>query len=268
MFGLCQDAFTREMLRRGYGLVALPDASIRPLQVLGRDGSSLSPYGEAARIFLPGLEPVPEAKPEIHVAPIDVRETSFLDRRLGINVVSKWLGGDKAGVTGRLNRSARFRLKLSDIIKYAVDLDLLDKFLANAKLHDQMPTIEDLLNRDKLYIVNAVLTSPAMMLESEGNDLVDADFDIPDVGYGASGGAKVKVESKQKRQVEFKSDIPVVFAFQAVQIFYEDGRYVALHPNRSDLVVRGDDDEIREPRETGWLSDANGWRFAQFTPSK
>jgi hypothetical protein len=99
--------------------------------------------------------------------------------------------------------------------------------------------LEHLLNQDSLYIINAVLTSPAMMLESEGEDLVDADFDVPDVGYAVSGGAKVGVKSKQKRQVMFKADVPVAFAFQAAETFFEDGEYVSLHPDRSEMVVRG-----------------------------
>src|SRR5262249_36420824 len=162
----------------------------------------------------------------------------------GIKVVSRWLGGDKVGVTGRLKRSARFRLKVEHIVKYAVDLALLDKFLAGASLQDHGPAIEQLLNQDSLYIVNAVLTSPAMILESEREDLVDADFDVPDVGYDVSGDAKVKVEGRQRRQVVFKADVPVTFAVQAVRTFFQDGEYVALHPHRDEIVVRGGVDEL------------------------
>ena len=43
MFGLCQDRFTKEIYRRGYCLVPLPDSSIKPLEVLGRQGGDPRP---------------------------------------------------------------------------------------------------------------------------------------------------------------------------------------------------------------------------------
>jgi hypothetical protein len=52
MFGLCQDRFTKEIYRRGYCLVPLPDSSIKPLEVLGRQGGDLFRYGDMDDVFV------------------------------------------------------------------------------------------------------------------------------------------------------------------------------------------------------------------------
>jgi hypothetical protein len=141
-----------------------------------------------------------------------------------------------------MKRSARFKLKLGGITKDFIDLGLLDKFLAWATLRSEMPTVERLLDSDGLYVVTATLKAPSLDLETESGDLVETEFEIPDVGYGASGGIEISAEAKKTDSIAFKANVPVVFAFQAVSLRYEDGHYISLQPDRRNLTLMGDDD--------------------------
>jgi len=264
MFGFCRDRFAKELLARGYSLVALPDAGIRPLQILARDGRSLSLYGDLASAFDAGDKPLPAVKNGTQVAPISVTETSALDNRLGLRVVSQWLGGDKAGVSGRIKQAARFKLKLGDVTKDAIDLQELDQFLAAASLRAGAPNIERLLEHDNLYVITAVLKSKSLSLETTTDDMVDGNLNIPEVVQGTSGSARVEVINKDKRTVAFKAESPVVFAFKAALIYFEDDSYASLHPLRKDLPLLGGPDNEPVPQETGWLCDQVGAGFSRF----
>ena len=46
MFGLCRDPLVAELQNLGFSLVPLADASIRPLELLGRQGKELFRFGE------------------------------------------------------------------------------------------------------------------------------------------------------------------------------------------------------------------------------
>src|SRR5271170_6808266 len=51
MFGLCRDPLVAELQNLGFSLVPLADASIRPLELLGRQGKELFRFGELSKLF-------------------------------------------------------------------------------------------------------------------------------------------------------------------------------------------------------------------------
>ena len=51
MFGFCRDPFVAELHKMGFSLVALAQADIRPLELLGRQGRELSRYGTLDAVF-------------------------------------------------------------------------------------------------------------------------------------------------------------------------------------------------------------------------
>jgi hypothetical protein len=157
MFGFCQDEFTKAIYRLGYTLVPLPDASIKPLEVLGRRGRDLYRYGDLGMVFRPGKNPLPEIEDGITVGLPETSETMALDSRIGLHVLTQWLGEDKAGFAGKLKRTSRFKMKLTGVTKAAAKLKPLDDFLVWANLKEDSPSIESLMESDSLYITTAVL---------------------------------------------------------------------------------------------------------------
>jgi hypothetical protein len=248
MFGFCQDEFTRELHKRGYCLVPLAEESIHPREVVGRQGSSLFRLGDLGLLF-ESEEPIPEVKPAIKAQPIDVTETGGIEGRLGAMIVARWLGGDKAGLTGRLKNNKKFRLKISEIRKEQIDLLVLDPFLAKAQMRIEAPTVARLLVADAVYVITAVLKAPSMTLESQSGELIGADLAVTEVHSGVSGSVKAEGQGKGTSRIAFKADVPVAFAFQAAKLVYRNGRYSHLEPDLGPLTLMGEAaDKSAEPR--------------------
>jgi hypothetical protein len=268
MFGLCQDRFTKSIYQLGFCLVPLADASIKPLEVLGRRKGELFRYGDLGDIFEAPGKDLPKTRDGIVVGLPDTSETLALDNRLGLHVMSQWLGGGAAGIKGKLNRTARFKMTLGGVTKSMTNIGELDSFLAFANLKGDSPAIEELMENDSLYIIIAVLKASSLDLETEAGVLTEADLKLPDVGHGVSGEAEVGVDGKTARKVKFNAKEPVVFAYQAARTFFHNGCYMALVPSRQQLHILDDTgDPIlgQFPAEnSGYLSDEVGMRFAGF----
>jgi hypothetical protein len=261
MFGLCRDQFSKEISRRGFGLVALPDASLRPLQVLGRMGRSLTRYGDVKDIFVSSETDLPEVKSETNVAPINVTQTSWLDGKIGLRVLTRWLGDQSAGIAGKIGSSANFRLEVQGITKKEIDLAKLDKFLVKAHLSDDVPTIEQLLEADRLYITTAVLSSKSLVLRYTKESGVGAELAQPVTIARTEVGGEVSIQSKGSTEVIVVAERPVAFAYRAVRIMFRDGVYVTFARDRKEYILRGEEDDFSEGAETGWLSDEIGGDF-------
>lgn len=262
MFGFCRDDLMRELHKKGYSVVPLPEASVHARQVVGRYKHSLYRFGDLVELFESRSRSVPQIMPEAEAAPIDVTQTGGLDGKLGAAVVGRWLGGDKAGVAARLRQSRRFRLKIADVKKEYIDLGVADEFLAKARLRAEMPTIERLMEVDGIYVIASVLKAPSMIIESESGDLVGGEIQASEISSGVSGSIKVSTDGKKLNKVVFKADVPVVFAFQAAKLIYEHGSYVSLHPERDELTLMGKSDSSLNE---GWLCDEIGPGIVAFT---
>jgi len=198
---------------------------------------------------------------------VTISKSGSIDSGLGLSVMlDKWLGGDKAGLKGKFKGSSRFELQLDDVRKDRIDLGKLDAYLVGASMTLTMPTIQRLLDQDEIYVTVAVLKTPSMQFKSGSGRLVDGEVSIPDVGVAPAGSAKIDLDSKDGSTFVFKADKPVVFAFQAVQLRYDNGVYKALRIDRKPGQLMSDDGlaTAGSAADTGYLGDRIGPRFVNF----
>jgi hypothetical protein len=261
MFGLCKDDLARELHKKGYSVIALPEASVHARQVLGRYQASLHRFGDLDEIFGSDEVSSPEIIPDTSAAPIDVTQSGLLDSRLGAAILGRWLGKAKANAAGRMRQAHKFKLKINDVSKEYIDLAPTDAFLATAYLRIETPTIERLIDVDSLYLITSVLTATSMTLESETGDVFQTQIQADEVSSGVSGSIKMSTDGKNLNKVVFKAEKPVAFAFQAAKMMYEDGNYVCLHPERDNLTLMS---KGVDPHE-GWLCDEIGFDILRVT---
>jgi hypothetical protein len=255
MFGFCRDEFTRELHKRGYCIVPMADASIRARELVGRQGRELFRLGDLVTLFDSDVL-APNLISGITAAPIDVTETGAVESRLGALFVARWIGSDKAGLGTRLRSTRYVKIHVGQVQKEYVELGALDSFLAMAQLRGDGPTIIRLMSADSLYVVTAVLKAPSMTIESRSGDLIGADLQVTEVYSGVAGSLKAQSDDTVQSRIVFNADTPVAFAFQAAKLLYLNGRYISLNPDRSNLVIMGDnefelDDEERLVDEIG-----------------
>jgi hypothetical protein len=238
MFAFCRDQFTRELNKRGYCIVPLADASVHVREIVGRRGHNLFRFGDLTVLF-ESTQPVPMVVNGVSVAPLDVTETGVLDGGIGSLLVSRWLGSDKAELSGRLRRTRHFKLKIGNVEKEYLSLAEADAYFAEAKLLTHLPTVEQLMEVDGLYLITSVLKTPSMPLESFSGDVIGANLSATEIQLGVSGSLKVYSDDREGRRINFSSDAPVVFAFQAAKLLFDDGRYRSFSPEGGLTLMGG-----------------------------
>jgi hypothetical protein len=149
-----------------------------------------------------------------------------------------------------MRQAHKFKLKINDVSKEYINLAPTDQFLATAYLRTEMPAVELLMEIDSLYLITAVLTATSMTLESETGMSFRRRFRPTRWAAVFPGRSNV-----------FKAEKPVAFAFQAAKLVYEDGNYVCLHPERSELTLMSNEIGLRED----WLCDEIGFDIVRMT---
>jgi hypothetical protein len=194
-----------------------------------------------------------------------VTRSSWLDGQLGLKLLQAFLGAEQTKLAGLIKSTRRFRLEIPQIRREEVALGALDGFLARANLNEGLPTVDELLDRESIYIVVAVLKATAFRLEAQDGDVTDAEFSIPNLGVGGSVEIGARTEGGSKAKIIFETNEPVSFAFQAVRTIFDSGIYVSLHPERRPPDLLDDQDLLAVlPRDDGWLSDFIGPSIVQF----
>jgi len=85
-----------------------------------------------------------------------------------------------------------------------------------------------MLEACKLYITTAIIKSTKYTFEAKDSSGVGVQVDVPAVQGLVSGNIKVGTEGATSTKLTYEGKIPLVFGFQAVQIYYETGAYTAI----------------------------------------
>ena len=105
----------------------------------------------------------------------------------------------------------------------AVDVLALEKFVKAGKISPPIPagTLEKLLD-DEVYVVTSVLKTRKIVVTAQGEGGADVAVDVPVIQQAVGGNLKVDAASTQESRVAFEGAVPVAFAFQAVQLVFDD----------------------------------------------
>jgi hypothetical protein len=141
----------------------------------------------------------------------------------------------------------------------------LDAFLPSARLNVEGPSVREMIEGDEIYVTTAVLKAKGLTATAEGQSEAEGRVSIPEVeGVSVSGDGSVKMKGAGDRGLVFEAQVPLAFAFQAVQICFVHEAYRALRVLRGSLQLMGNDGlETLPATETGWLSDQMGSSFAR-----
>ena len=87
--------------------------------------------------------------------------------------------------------------------------------------HIPAGTIEKLLD-DEVYVVTSVLKTKKIVVSAQGENGAAAKVDVPIIQQAVGGNLSVQTEGTQESRVAFEGTVPVAFAFQAVQLVFDD----------------------------------------------
>lgn len=239
---ICTDPFVSYLKSYGYNVVRLPKADIQPLQVLSRQGRNLGRLGDLADIMLPGEAiALPEIRQDVRAANISGQKTSNFNIGIGLNILGTIIGaigGSSLGLDLAYKGGRTIQFEFQDVYEDSIKVTALDKFLADADIDPYSRHVANLLEADELYIINSSIKSTKFTVEAYKKDGAALELKIPVIQEIVGGEVKVSGDAETTSQLTYESPEPLVFGFQAVQLFYDQGIYTAYKPLTSGVGLR------------------------------
>lgn len=264
---ICTDPFVAYLKSYGYNVVRLPKADIQPLQLLSRQGRNLGRLGDLADIMLPGEEiALPEIRQNVRAANISGQKTSNMSIGIGLNILGTIIGaigGTSLGLDLAYKGGRTVQFEFQDVYEDSIKVTLLDKFLADADIDPHSRHVASLLEADALYIINSCIKSTRFTVEAYKKDGAGLELKIPVIQEIVGGEVNVSGEAETTSRVTYESPVPLVFGFQAVQLFYDQGIYTAYKPLTSGTGLRAlenlEDDGTQHMVEEGAFVQLTDW---------
>ena len=211
----------------GFSVFRFPRASAQPLELMHREGKDLTRLGMVLDLVTAGPAAAPEirrdASPGID---IDGKETSKVNVAIGLSILSSFigaLGGGKLGLDGAFSRARTVTFQYTGVMEDAVDVLALEKFIKAGDVSAHIPsgTLEKLLD-DEVYVVTSVLKTRKILVSAQGENGTAVKVDVPVIQQAVGANLSVDAAGTQESRVAFEGQAPLAFAFQAVQLVFDD----------------------------------------------
>jgi hypothetical protein len=224
----CNDPYLKELRSKGYNVVRLPKADIRPLQLLTKRGDSLDRIGELATVLPASNVPMPPVTADTRVATLSGVHSGELSLGFGLSILGSIIGamgGSKLGLDLTYKHAKSVTFEFLDVLEDRIEIAKLDQYLTSADVSPFSSYVAQLLEADQLFVTTATVKSNKISVESKGAGNAGVDVSIPEIKQVVGGNVKVGGGSDRSSKVTFEGPLPLVFGFQAVRLFYEGGRY-------------------------------------------
>ena len=230
----CNDPFVNALKRSGYNMVRLPKADIKPLQLLYKNGDDLERLGAVTKLLTAGEAiQVPSISLDTRAANISGTRSGELKIGVGLSLLGTVLGamgGSKLGVETQYKAAKTAAFEFNDVLEDRVEVVDLDQYLGDADINPASVFVSKLLEADKLFITTAVIKSSKFTFDAKDSKGVGVQVDVPAIQGLVSGNVKVGTESSSTTKLTYEGSTPLVFGFQAIQLYYENGVYTAIKP--------------------------------------
>ena len=224
----CGDPYLKELRSKGYNVVRLPKADIRPLQLLAKRGDTLDRIGELATVLPVAQVPLPPVTADTPVASLSGVHSGEFSLGFGLSILGSIIGamgGSKLGLDVTYKNAKSVTFEFLDVLENRIEIAKLDQYLAGADVSPFSAYVAKLLEADQLFLTTATVRSNKFAVESKGSGNTGVDVSVPEIKGVVGGNVKVGGGSDRSSKVTFEGPLPLVFGFQAVRLFYEKGRY-------------------------------------------
>lgn len=213
-----------------YNAVLLPRRDLAPADVLMRIRENYSlKVGGIETLFSSGA-----AAPEPTLAEPSADFAGGLDRSVEVGfamVVLDAVFGSaistKLGPDTDIKHGKQLELTYEDIVRDSLVASELEAWLEGADVEGPEEA-QGWLSDDKLAVATAVLKTAKLSLVAYGDDGEVIELRAPEIQEIVGDEAVVTAGSDTSPKVTFEVKVPVVFAFQASRLIYEDGAFRGL----------------------------------------
>ena len=157
---------------------------------------------------------------------IDGKETSKVNAAIGLSILGSFigaLGGGNLGLDAAFSNARTVTFQYTSVMEDAVDVLAVEKFVKAGRIGPHIPsgTLEKLLD-DEVYVVTSVLKTKKILVSAQGDGGAAVKVDVPIIQQAVGANLKVDAAGTHESRVAFEGAVPVAFAFQAVQLVFDD----------------------------------------------
>lgn len=224
--GICKDDMQRELKRLGYSSVRLPRSDIRPLMLIGVEGSSRTVIGNVRDVW-------PHKPSEIKIetgaaADIAVTRTSKMRASVGarlLDPVFRLFQADAPQLKAAYRKAHSLQIEFDEPQHVRCNAVQLGNVLRSQDTGEDNATVDAFLfsaNRH-LWVITGVLCSQKLVVhtfDENGNEFDTNDVQIQSA-VSVSGG--LSAERTRQGSIAYQGALPLTFAFTGLEILIEDG---------------------------------------------
>ena len=233
MFNSGSDPFVKALKSFGYNIVRLPKADLQPLLLLSKSGDNLDRLGAISRLLTPSeTEPLPTISADSPAANVNGSRTGSMKIGIGLSILGNIIGalGGNLGVEVAYSQAKTAVFEFQSVLENHIDVIDLDRYLGEADINPSSVFVKQLLDADKLFVVTSTLKSTKFTFEAKKSDGTELKVSVPVIQQIVGGNVSIGAQSDVTAKLTYEGRIPLIFGFQAVQIFFEEGRFTALKP--------------------------------------
>jgi hypothetical protein len=230
---LCSDPTITYLKGLGFSVVRLPRPDMRPLQLLADHDGELSNLGELGTIMKEGNVRAPPLKLDMAGPTLAGKQASTLSLGLGLSVLGTVLGAMGAGKLGldvAYKSASKVIFEFTETLRDEVEIAALDKFLGAADVDPAARGVGQLLDADDVYVVTATLKSRKITVSSTDSSGTEVTLKVPEIKEIVGANVSVSASQEASAKITYEGKIPLIFGFQAVRLFYDEGRYTSFEP--------------------------------------
>jgi len=238
----------------------VPQSGISPLQLVGIYGKNLIPLGDLA-VSLPapaGAELPPVIQDITLGGSFEGKYSAKVKLSVGLQILGniiKALSGKHLDLTAAYSSARTITFKFSGVSAEKVEINRLDRYLAQAGIHPEGAHIEQMMIDDKVGVLTMILKSKKYVISAQKEGGEKISISIPVIQKTAGGSLSVESEDSSNTEISYEGPTPVTFAVQGIRLFFDDsGHYTAFDPFKAGQVAvrteesRGFDTSRFEPQ--------------------
>ncbi|HEX8139498.1 MAG TPA: hypothetical protein VF544_18200 [Pyrinomonadaceae bacterium] len=232
--GWCADPYLTYLKSFGYNVIRLPKADLKPLQLMAKQGKELNKLGDLTTLLVAGENiAVPKIEADTVAANISGQRTGEVSIGIGLSILGNIIGamgGSKLGLETSYKQAKSAAFEFTGVLEDKIELIELDQYLADADVNPFSRYVADMLEADELYVTTATIKSTKFTIEAKKSDGTSLEVEVPVIQGIVGSNVKVANEQSTTTKVSYEGNIPLVFGFQAIRLFYEKGQYKRFKP--------------------------------------
>ena len=241
----CHDPYLTYLKTFGYCVVLVPKEDVAPLQVMAKQKGVLMRLGDLKTLLVSGSNiPLPEIIKDKHAADISGQRTGEMKIGIGLSIMGTLIGamgGSEAGLKAQYQQAKTSAFEFTEVLEDRVEILAIDQYLTDADVNPFSSYVAQLLEADELYITTATIKSKKFTVEAKKANGQALEVKLPEIQGMVGGDVSVSGQAEVTTKVTYEGKKHLVFGFQAVRLFYEEGRYTAFKLVEPGVALRGDE---------------------------